>query len=471
MKNFLRVFLVFCLAVVCLAAFSSCDRLDEFRYDREAKKHPSYEAFVYLPLDNDTYAVALDLTGNYLEEIMIPRVYNGKKVSTIVESGFSYFQNIKNVIISDSVTSIGKGAFEGCTGLRSIKIPDSVTSIGESAFKGCTGLTSIVIPDSVTSIGNYAFAECSALRFYCEATSKPSGWSSSWKHGSRPVVWEISGHGVTEDGFKWVSKSDAATIDGYVGNVSDLVLPSAINEIPVTSIGKGAFEGCTGLTSIVIPDSVTSIGESAFKGCTGLTSIVIPDSVTSIGEQAFDGCENIAIATIPASASRYIPRTKKLQTVVITSGSKIGERAFSDCAGLTSITIPNSVTSIGSSAFSGCIGLTSIEIPDSVTSIGSSAFFGCIGLTSIEIPDSVTSISYRAFYGCTKLTSIEIPDSVTSIYGYAFGGCTVLASVTFENTTGWKTDTVAISSTDLANKSTAATYLKNTYCSHWWTRE
>ena len=295
MKNFLRVFLVFCLAVVCLAAFSSCDRLDEFRYDREAKKHPSYEAFVYLPLDNDTYAVALDLTGNYLEEIMIPRVYNGKKVSTIVESGFSYFQNIKNVIISDSVTSIGKGAFEGCT---------------------------------------------------------------------------------------------------------------------------------------------------------GLTSIVIPDSVTSIGEQAFDGCENITIATIPASASRYIPRTKKLQTVVITSGSKIGERAFSDCAGLTSITIPNSVTSIGSSAFS-----------------------GCIGLTSIEIPDSVTSISYRAFYGCTKLTSIEIPDSVTSIYGYAFGGCTVLASVTFENTTGWKTDTVAISSTDLANKSTAATYLKNTYCSHRWTRE
>ena len=293
MKNFLRVFLVFCLAVVCLAAFSSCDRLDEFRYDREAKKHPSYEAFVYLPLDNDTYAVALDLTGNYLEEIMIPRVYNGKKVSTIVESGFSYFQNIKNVIISDSVTSIGKGAFEGCTGLRSIKIPDSVTSIGESAFKGCTGLTSIVIPDSVTSIGNYAFAECSALRFYCEATSKPSGWSSSWKHGLRPVVWEISGHGVTKDGFKWVSKSDAATIVGYVGNVSDLVLPSAINEIPVTSISASAFYGCTGLTSIEIPDSVTTIDTSAFYGCSSLESIIIPDSVTRIGAWAFQNCYSL----------------------------------------------------------------------------------------------------------------------------------------------------------------------------------
>ena len=153
MKNFLRVFLIFCLAVVCLAAFSSCDRLDEFRYDREAKKHPSYEALVYWPLDDGSYAVALSVGGIYLEEIMIPRVYNGKSVSTIVESGFSDFQKIKNIIIPNSVTSIGKSAFSGCTGLTSIAIPDSVTSIGESAFSGCTGLTSIVIPDSVESIG------------------------------------------------------------------------------------------------------------------------------------------------------------------------------------------------------------------------------------------------------------------------------------------------------------------------------
>ena len=126
--------------------------------------------------------------------------------------------------------------------------------------------------------------------------------------------------------------------------------------------------------NVVIPASVTysgttysvkSIGSSAFRGCTGLTSIEIPNSVTSIGSYA-----------------------------------------FAYCSGLTSIQIPSSVTSIVDYAFSGCTGLTSITIPSSVTSISSGAFEGCKGLTSIQIPSSVTSIGYRAFYRCPSLKCI-----------------------------------------------------------------
>ncbi|MBQ4112212.1 MAG: leucine-rich repeat domain-containing protein, partial [Clostridia bacterium] len=99
---------------------------------------------------------------------------------------------------------------------------------------------------------------------------------------------------------------------------------------------------------IELPDTVTSIGDGAFSGCSNLTSITIPDAVTSIGDGAFSGCSN-----------------------------------------LTSITIPDSVTSIGNGAFGGCSSLTSITIPDSVTSmsIGEYAFHGCTSLTSITIPD------------------------------------------------------------------------------------
>ena len=127
----------------------------------------------------------------------------------------------------------------------------------------------------------------------------------------------------------------------YSECTGEFVIPESVTydgkNYSVTSIGEGAFLGCSGLTSITIPNSVTSIGEVAFGACSGLTSINIPNSVTFIGYDAFGACSGLTSVTIPNS---------------ITS---IGEYAFSDCSGLTSITIPNSVTSIGRYAFHGCI--------------------------------------------------------------------------------------------------------------------
>ena len=193
--------------------------------------------------------------------------------------------------------------------------------------------------------------------------------------------------------------------------IGDISIPGYLGGCPVTDIGWNAFYGCSGLTSITIPNSVRSIDTGAFRGCSGLTSITIPNNVPSIGSSAFQDCSGLTSITIPNSVTI------------------IGSSAFQDCSGLTSITIPNSVTIIGSSAFQGCSGLTSITIPDSVTSIGWSAFSGCSGLTSITIPDSVKSISREVFKGCSGLTSITIPDSVTSIGFYAFDGCAGLTSI------------------------------------------
>ena len=179
----------------------------------------------------------------------------------------------------------------------------------------------------------------------------------------------------------------------------------------VTSIGDHAFQSCTGLTSVTIPNSVTSIEGSAFEGCTGLISISIPNSVTSIGSSAFSGCTGLTSITIPNSVT------------------SIGSSAFSGCTGLTSATIENGVTYIGSYTFSGCTGLTSITIPNSVTSIGSSAFSGCTGLISVTIPNSVTGIGENTFSDCTGLTAITIGNSITSIERSAFNGCTSLTSV------------------------------------------
>ena len=293
-------------------------------------------------------------------------------------------------------------------------------------------------------------------------------------------------NGTEINGIYYVLDSDTKTASvTYTGSYSysnnsysgSITIPASVTNpndgttYSVTSIGYAAFNECTGLTSITIPNSVTTIGSSAFYHCTGLTSITIPSSVTSIGEGAFYVCIGLTSITIPNSVtsigSGAFNNCTGLTSITIpNSVTTIGDQAFLGCTGLTSIDIPNSVTSIGSNAFLGCSGLTSIKvetgntkydsrdncnaiietatntliagcnattIPNSVTSIGNYAFNGCEALTSITIPNSVTSIGVSAFYGCTGLTSITIPNSVTSIGDQAFRGCTGLTSITIPN--------------------------------------
>ena len=235
-----------------------------------------------------------------------------------------------------------------------------------------------------------------------------------------------------------VLDSGTVKITKYIGNAEKVDIPAEIYGKSVTSIGDWAFENCTSLTSITIPDSVTSIEWYAFQGCTSLTSITIPNSVTSIGDLAFDGCTSLTSITIPDSVtsigkSAFYGCTSLTSITIPNSVTSISGSAFSGCSSLTSITIPNSVTWIGDWAFNGCTSLKSVTIPNGVMSIGEYAFRGCKSLTSITIPSSVTCIGDSAFEDCTSLTSITIPSSVTSIAARLFEDCTSLTSITIPN--------------------------------------
>ena len=190
---------------------------------------------------------------------------------------------------------------------------------------------------------------------------------------------------VEIDGINYdlVAKAKLATVIAkssgkYSGEV---VIPESVEHegtaYSVTSIGSGAFLGCSGLTSVTIPNSVTSIGQGAFRDCSGLTSVTIPNSVTSIGQSAFYGC-----------------------------------------SGLTSVTIPNSVTSIEYYAFRGCSGLTSVTIPNSVTSIRDGAFRNCPELLDVYCyAEKVPSTKSDAFEGSyPEYSTLYVPH--TSIEDY-----------------------------------------------------
>ena len=376
------------------------------------------------------YAHHLYLNGEEIKDLIIPN-----SVRSIGDYAFVNCSGLTSVTVPNSVTEIGEGVFYGCSGLTSLTIPNSVTSIGGSAFAYCSGLTSLTIPNSVTSIGGSAFAYCSGLTSVTIPNSVTSIGGSAFAHCSGLTsitigsgLSSIISYGglfsscdrltaivVDSENKKYDSRNNCNAIIETSSNQLIVGCQNTIIPNSVTSIGGSAFAHCSGLTSITIPNSVTSIENNAFAYCSGLTSISIPNSVTSIGFEAFENCTSLTSITIPNSVTR------------------IRSYAFAGCTGLTSISIPNSVTSIENNVFQDCSGLTSITIPNSVTSIDNCAFYGCKSLTSVTIPNSVTSIGYQTFYSCTSLTSITFPNNVTTISYYSFYECKSLTTVIIGN--------------------------------------
>ena len=208
----------------------------------------------------------------------IKTVTIGNSVTSIGKSAFYCCSNLASITIPDSVTSVGSNAFYRCSSLTSVTISDSMTSIGSSTFDGCTSLTSITIPDSVTSIGDYAFRSCTSLTSVAIPDSVTSIGSSAF-HGT--AWYDSQPYGDVYAGKVYYK---------YKGTV-----PSNTNikiEDGTKGIADSAFEGCSSLVGVTIPDSVTSIGVSAFYRCP-FTTLKIGKGLKSIGKNAFNGIKVI----------------------------------------------------------------------------------------------------------------------------------------------------------------------------------
>jgi hypothetical protein len=313
-----------------------------------------------------------------------------------------------------------------------------VTAIGHGAFFDCPELSRVFIPGSVRSVGESIFDN--DVIAYCESNARPKGWVPAW-NGGHPAYWNVTPSDVSMDGngIEFVRTGGGrAAVARYRGGADSLAIPGETviggRALEVAAIGDRAFENCSSLSSVSIPESVKIIGAYAFSLCKSLDGLAIPKGVASVGDSAFRGCESLKSAEIPdgvkAIGEGVFASCRSLSHVRIPKGvTSIGDWAFSGCESLRAVEIPERVRTIGVGAFEGCRSLKALSIPNGVTSIGNWAFNGCGSLKAVGIPEGVRSIGESAFANCRSLSHVTIPKGVASIGDWAFSGCESLKSV------------------------------------------
>lgn len=286
------------------------------------------------------------------------------------------------------VKHILAGAFDGCDLIESITIGENIESIGAYAFMGCENIRRIVLPSTPLSISSGVFSDTA---FYKN--------SNNWDKG---VLYIGTNLIKAEESISGLYQIKSGT----------------------TSIAWSAFEDCTSLKSVKVPDSVEKIGMYAFDGCTALESMTLPFVGESLNPEndeyfSYDHFSYIFGGSSEWDNDEYVPAS--LKTVVITKDTNIAKSAFEDCSNIESITIPSTVKSIGEWAFFDCYKLKNVIIKNGVESIDREAFRNCMSIAEITIPNSVKNISEYVFSGCDSIQKITLPFTGSDIDGTVSG--------------------------------------------------
>ncbi|MBR2915745.1 MAG: leucine-rich repeat domain-containing protein [Clostridia bacterium] len=452
-KRFVAALLVVLLILPAALLFSSC----------EADFVPPEGEIEYVLDDRGSfYNVAS--CGTYTgSKVVIPAEINGLPVKSIDPYAFAYNKYIEEVVLPDTIITIGQRAFYHCVNLKKINFPEKLWSIHDKAFEGCRSLENVSLSRTV-SLRSNAFAYCDNLgeiEFYGE---KPTG-------GDLIGVESMHRVGTTMVLNRYADKS---SVD-YFKNNPKITAIEVLEENKAFSAYDGVLynknftelvrcpEGKTG--TLRIPATVTSIDYFAFYNCTGIEAIVVED-----GNTAFKVIDNVLYTMDESQIMHCSSKVKTLKFFANTTylhgdnlvqlsnvnefevhpdnqeiSSKDGLLLSKDGTILIMVppaktgtfTVPEYIKSVSDSAFYGS-SLSKIVFKNGIDNeILGGCFANCASLKSVVLPENITGISDETFIGCVSLETVNIPKSVIYIGVKAFSDCFSLKKVEFEDETGW----------------------------------
>ncbi len=351
---------------------------------------------------------------------------------------FNSVANITTINLNNEVTSIGTNAFP--SSVTTLNIPTSLKVIKDRAFIGCTLLENIVLPDSLESIGEYAFKDLTNI-FDVVKIGKNVTYIGN---GAFAGV-DFSGIELHAENTTFTSNGKYLTDEA---NKRVLVGSSDLNVTNYVDFDHNCFNGVE-LTNVTFSNQLNSIGDYAFAN-TGITALDLPITTQTIGEGAFLNCPVVTLRMPFVGESRSVPtstyemfgetlqetlttinvydcetlgsmsRLYKLTNVTLCDSiSTFANGVFSGCTSLTEITLPKELAALSQDAFAGCTKLTTINFNDKLTEFGDGSLSGC-GFTVFVIPNTIKTLGAEVFRNCASLYEVYVPNSVEVIGGHHF---------------------------------------------------
>lgn len=401
---------LFCGTIYAPAGSLAEEYANYFYYDFSAEipENPVYgeNALPYLSYDDiGDYGVRItkcspDASG----KLIIPCIIDGRYVVSIAEEAFMDCKNINEIELPMSLVEIEPRTFIGCTGLKKIDLGRAIRMIGSMAFSNCPSLKTVIIRNEDCLI-DQGFETFSGLSDPFTGTIYAPEDSTAQEYAERNGF-EFSAempdqtHFAVDDQSCLTFESDkygAILTKCDPSAVGKLVVPGIVNGQPVERIAVNAFESCSNLTSVALPQTVRFFSEYMFERCDSLCEVILPEHIIEISNSAFSGCISLQKLELPESIEY------------------IGANAFDGCMSLEEITVPEQVRVIQNGTFNGCESLKKIDLPENVTEISVCAFSNCVSLESIKLPENLKTLDYGAFKYCTNLKTVEIPSGLDEI--------------------------------------------------------